>query len=78
MNLVGNSCLLSSGAPDNHCSSPVLDFSIRGGADRWCSGSVGAPNSPVCPTDHWRDHVSRVDRTADRWPLAQLTHRTVW
>jgi hypothetical protein len=22
-------------------------------------------------------HVSRVDRAADRWPLAQLAHRTV-
>ena len=26
INLVGNCCLLSSGAPDSHCSSPVLDF----------------------------------------------------
>jgi hypothetical protein len=30
------------------------------------SGSVGAPDSPVCPTDRWRNHVSREDYAADR------------
>jgi hypothetical protein len=41
-------------------------LSIRRTADRWSKGSVGAPDSPVCPTDRWRDHVSRKDCAADR------------
>jgi hypothetical protein len=48
-------------------------FSIWRTADHWSSGSVGAPgtvrctpNSPMCPTDRWRDHVSREDYAADR------------
>jgi hypothetical protein len=53
-------------------------LSIWRAADRWSSGSVGAPDtvrctsdSPVCPTDRWRDHVSREDCTADRWLTGQ-------
>jgi hypothetical protein len=48
-------------------------LSIQRTADRWSSGSVGAPDtvrctpdSPVCPTGRWRDHVSREDCAADR------------
>jgi hypothetical protein len=71
--------------PDNHCSCPVRDLlpyrahptvAPRGwlahralsGVHRtvWCTQpTVGA------------GHVSRVDRADDRWPLAQLAHRTV-
>jgi hypothetical protein len=47
-------------------------------------GAVGAsdtvrctPDSPVPPTSHWLDHVSRADRAADRWPGRPLAHRTV-
>jgi len=47
-------------------------------------GAVGAPNtvrctpdSPVPPPDRWLGHVSRADRTADRWPGRPLAHRTV-
>jgi hypothetical protein len=31
----------------------------------------------VCPTDRWRDHVSREDCAADRWRRRQLAHQTV-
>jgi hypothetical protein len=58
-------------------------LSIRRTADHWSSGSVGAldtvrctPDSPVYPTDRWRDHVSREDCAAnrcasDRWLTGQ-------
>jgi hypothetical protein len=59
-------------------------LSIWRAADRWSSGSVGAPDtvrctldSPVCPTDRWHDHVSREDCAADRWRRRPLAHRTV-
>jgi hypothetical protein len=59
-------------------------LSKRRAADRWSSGSVGAPDtvrctpdSPVCPTDRWRDHVSREDCAADRWRWRPVVHRTV-
>jgi hypothetical protein len=59
-------------------------LSIRRAADRWSPESVGAPDtvqctpdSPVCPTDRWRDHVPREDCTADRWRRRPLPHRTV-
>jgi hypothetical protein len=58
-------CPEQSGAPpDNHCSSPVLDF-FPYGTVRCAQPTVGV------------GHVSRVDRTAGRWPLAPLAHRTV-
>jgi hypothetical protein len=39
---------------------------------RWRTG-----HCPVPPSDHWLGHVSRADRTADRWPGRPLAHRTV-
>jgi hypothetical protein len=84
----GNSCLLSSGAPD----SPVHHRTLSG-ADflpylaKPTVGSLGAvgapdtvrctPDSPVPPPDRWLGHVSRADRAADRWPGRPLAHRTV-
>jgi hypothetical protein len=41
------------------------------------AGAVGAPNSPVPPSDRWPGHVSRADSAADRWPGRPLAHRTV-
>jgi hypothetical protein len=78
-------CTGQSGAPpDSYCSSPVRDLlpylshSTVGPRDRLAHRTVRCtPDSPVCPTDRWRDHVSRVARAADRWPLASLVHRTV-
>jgi hypothetical protein len=59
-------------------------LSIWRAADRWSSRSVGAPNtvrctpdSPVCPTDRWRDHVSCEDCAADHWRWRPLAHWTV-
>jgi hypothetical protein len=64
-----------SGAPPDtvRCGSP----SLFGEAYRWRLGAVGAPDSPVPPPDRWLGHVSRADRTADRWPSRPLAHRTV-
>jgi hypothetical protein len=64
-----------SGAPPDtvRCGSP----SLSGEADRWHLGAVGAPDNPVPPPDRWLGHVSRADRTADRWPDRLLAHRTV-
>jgi hypothetical protein len=65
-----------SGAPPDtvRCGSP----SLFGEADRWCFGAVGAPDSPVPPSDRWLGHVSRADRAADRWLTEQSgAHRTV-
>jgi hypothetical protein len=65
-----------SGAPlDSYCSLSVARFpSKMGTVDSCSSGPVGAldtvqctPDSPVCPTDRWRDHVSCEDCAADRW-----------
>jgi hypothetical protein len=70
----GNSCLLSPGAPDTvRCGF----LSFFGEADRWRFGAVGALDSPVPPSDRWLGHVSRADRSADRWPGRLLAHRTV-
>ena len=45
---------------------------------RWRTGHVRCtPDSPVPPSDRWLGHVSRADRTADRWPDRPLAHRTV-
>jgi hypothetical protein len=65
-----------SGAPPDtvRCGSP----SLFGKADCWRLGAVGAPDSPVPPSDRWLGHVSRADRAADRWPGRPLAHRTVW
>jgi hypothetical protein len=72
-------CTEQSGAPpDSHCSSLVLDF-----LPYWAQPTVGPPGSLAHRTVRCAqptvgaDHVSRVDRTNDRWPLAPLTHRTV-
>jgi hypothetical protein len=64
-----------SGAPPDivRCGSP----SLFGEAHRWRFGAVGAPDSPVPPSDRWPGHVSRADRAADRWPGRPLAHRTV-
>jgi hypothetical protein len=79
-------CTGQSGAPpDNHCRSPVLDFlpyraqPTIGPWDRLVHRTLsGAHRTVRCvqPTVGM-DHVSRVDRVDDRWPLAQLTHQTV-
>jgi hypothetical protein len=80
-------CTGQSGAPpDSHCSNPVLDFLPNrvqptvGPRDRLAHRALsGAHQTVRCAQPIvGADHVSRVDRAADRWPLAQLTHRTVW
>jgi hypothetical protein len=51
--------------------------SLSGATDRWTSGPVGAPDSPVWPTDRWRGpHVAHWLRCR---PLAQaaLAHQTI-
>jgi hypothetical protein len=64
--------------PDNHCSSPVLDFlpsraqSTVGPRDRLVHRTVRCAQPTV-----GADHMSHVDRVDDRWLLAPLTHRTV-
>jgi hypothetical protein len=75
----------SGAPPDNYCSCPVLDFfpyeeqSTVGPRDRLAPDTVRCtPNSPVCPTDRWCDHVSHEDCAADRWRWRPLAHRTVW
>jgi hypothetical protein len=52
--------------------------SFSGEADRCALGPLGAPDSPVWPSDRWLSHVSPVDRVDDRWSRAPLAHRTVW
>jgi hypothetical protein len=64
-----------SGAPPDTVRCGFLSF--FGEADRWRFGAVGAPDSPVPPSDHWLGHVSRADRAVDRWPGRPLAHRTV-
>jgi hypothetical protein len=79
-------CTRQSGAPSNsHCSSPVLDFFPYGAQptighwDRLAHRTLsGAHRTVWCAqTTIGAGHVSRVDRAADRWPLAPLAHRTV-
>jgi hypothetical protein len=72
-------CIGQSGAPpDSPCSCPVRDLlPFSGASDRWSSGTVGAPDSPVPPADRWHDHVSREDCAAGRWRWRPLAHRTV-
>jgi hypothetical protein len=64
-----------SGAPPDtvRCRS----LSLFGEADRCSLGAVGAPDSPVPPSDRWLGHVSRADHAADHWPGRPLAHRTV-
>jgi hypothetical protein len=79
-------CTGQSGAPpDNHCSSPVLDFlpyraqSTVGPPGYLAHQTLsGAHQTVRCaqPTVG-TDYVLRVDCADDRWPLAPLTHRTV-
>ena len=52
-------------------------LSFFGEADRWRFRAVGAPDSPVPPSDRWLRHASRADYAADRWPGRPLAHRTV-
>jgi hypothetical protein len=71
----GNSCLLSSGAPDTiRCPISFLN---------WCSRPLAAREPlahrtcSVPPSSRWLGHVSRADRAADRWLGRLLAHRTV-
>jgi hypothetical protein len=79
-------CTGQSGAsPDSHCSSPVLDFLPYQAeptasppsslAHRTLSGAHRTVRCAQMTVS--ADHVSRVDRVDDRWPLKPLTHRTV-
>jgi hypothetical protein len=62
----------SGAPPDSYCSLSGARLPSKSGTfDRWSSGLVGAPDSPVYPTDHWRDHVSREDCAANRWLTGQ-------
>jgi hypothetical protein len=56
---------VQSGAPPDTVWCGCL--SCFGAADRWRFGAVGAPDSPVPPSDHWPGHASRTDCAADRW-----------
>jgi hypothetical protein len=48
------------------CLSGARSPSFSGEADRWIFGALGAPDSPMRPSDRWVGHVSPVDRAADR------------
>jgi hypothetical protein len=65
-----------SGAPPDTVRCGFLSF--FGEADRWIFRAVGAPDSPVPPSDRWLCHASRADYAADRWLGRLLAHRTVW
>jgi hypothetical protein len=79
-------CTGQSGAPsDSHYSSPVRDLLpylahlTVGPRDRLVHRTLSGAHWTVrCaqPTIGM-GHVSRIDRAADRWPLAPLAHRTV-
>jgi hypothetical protein len=75
----------SDAPPDSHCSSPVHDLLpylthlTVGPRDRLAHRTLSSAHRTVqCaqPTVGM-SHVSRDDRTADRWPRALLAHRTV-
>jgi hypothetical protein len=64
-----------SGAPPDTIRCGFLSY--FGAADRWILGAVGAPDSPVSPSDRWPGHASRADCAADRWLTGQSgAHRT--
>jgi hypothetical protein len=81
LHLVGNSCLLSVGAPNMNS---AQFFSFSGEANHWALGPLGTPdtvrctpNSLVWPNDRWLwPLVARWSRCR---PLARalLAHRTV-
>jgi hypothetical protein len=53
-------------------------ISYFGAADRWRFRDVGAPDSPVPPSDRWLCHASRADYAADCWLTGQSgAHWTV-
>jgi hypothetical protein len=77
--LEGNSCLLSSGAPDSpvhhrtspvHCPVQIAFLNWRSRPlktwSRWRTG-----HCPVPPSDRWLGHASRADCAADRWLTGQ-------
>src|SRR6187455_1027858 len=64
-----------SGAPPDTVRCGFLSF--FGEADRWRLRAVGAPDSPVPPSDRWLCDASRADYAADRWLGRLLAHRTV-
>jgi hypothetical protein len=85
-------CTRQSGAPpDNNCSCLVHDFfpyeeqPTVGPWDRLEHRTLSGAHRtvrctldcPVCPTDRWRNHVSREDCAVDRWRWRPLAHRTV-
>jgi hypothetical protein len=64
-----------SGAPPDTVRCGFL--SCFGAADCWRFGAVGAPDSPVPPSNRWLGHASHADCAADRWRARPLAHRTV-
>jgi hypothetical protein len=64
-----------SGAPPDTVRCGFLSHS--GAADRWRYGAIGAPDSPVPPSDRWPGHASRANCAADRWLGRPLAHRTI-
>jgi hypothetical protein len=69
----------SGAPPDSHCSGPVRDFlpyraQPTVGPRDWLAHRTVRCTQPTVDAGH----VSRVDRTTDRWPLAPLVHWTVW
>jgi hypothetical protein len=77
----GNSCLLSTGAPDiqcttGHCPVQISFLFWRSRPlkiqSRWRTG-----HCPVPPSARWLCHASRTDYAADRWLGRPLAHRTV-
>jgi hypothetical protein len=68
-------CIGQSGAPSDTVRCWFLSYSSA--TDRWRFGAVGAPDSPVPPSDRWLGHASRADCAADHWLGRPLAHRTV-
>jgi hypothetical protein len=68
-----------SGAPPaSYGSLSGARFPSKSGTDDRCSsGPVGAPDSPVPPSDRWSYHASPIDFAPDRWRWRSLAHRTV-
>jgi hypothetical protein len=83
----GNSCLLSSGAPDSpvhtgHCPVRISFLLCRSRPlapeSRWRTGHCPVyTGQSGAPPDRWLGHMSCADRAADRWPGRPLAHRTV-